>query len=206
MKKLAFIILLISIATLGFSQGQVEISAFSGYTFKSEFNISGGDCKVRDGYTGGMSLGFYVDDNYSIDIMYTRQRSQLRAQSIFLDEVYRDNISINYILIGGNRLFTSIDDDFQPYGGIKIGAVIIDYTDPSQNQIVKFAANANLGVKYYLSDVLGLKAGMNLSFPITDAGASLGWSSGGGTSVGVSTWSPIAQFAFLGGITVRLGN
>ena len=206
MKKLSILITLLVLSFMTKAQGQIEIGAYSGYTFQSKFNIYGGNGKVRDGYTGGINLGYYIRDNFEVEFLYQRQKTQVRAESFYLNEVYNENVTFNYILVGGNRVFPSIDDAFQYYGGLKIGMCIIDFTEDQYNQIVKFAANANAGIKYYLSDVLGVNAGLGLSFPITDAGASLGWSSGSGTSVGMSGYSPIAQFNINAGISVRLGK
>jgi len=60
-------------------------------------------------------------------------------------------------------------------------------------------------MKFFINDQMGIKLSGNMLFPIMDVGASLWFGTGGG-GVGVSTWSPILQFNFNGGIFFRISN
>lgn len=205
--KNLFILILLFTGGLIHAQG-IELSPFAGYTFQNKFNIYGGEAILRDGATYGLTAAFPFGQNNTIELMYSRQETQLEARSYLFqnqDDFIRD-VSVNYIMIGGNKVFPSITDALQYYGGMKIGIAIFDSPANDFNTVTKFAAGVNLGFKYFFSDAIGLRGGMNINFPITDIGAGIGWSSNGGTSVGVSAWSPIVQFAFTGGIAVRLGN
>ncbi|WP_417588331.1 hypothetical protein [Owenweeksia hongkongensis] len=187
---------------------KIELTPFAGYTFQNKFNISGGKAILRDGATYGITAAFPVGQNNAVELMYSRQETRLEASSyLFQDqEDFIRDVSVNYLMIGGNKILPSVTDDLQFTGGMKIGMAIFDSPSNDFNTITKFAAGLNLGFKYFFSDAIGLRGGMNLNFPITDIGAGIGWSSNGGASVGVSGWSPIVQFAFTGGIAVRLGN
>jgi|SRR5690606_15618819 len=203
-KKLILVTLLLSGSFI--SAQNVEIAPFAGYTFQNKFNISGGQARLEDGFTYGATAAFAFGKNNSIELMYSRQETRIVASSIYFDESFIRNAAMNYIMIGGNKVFPSVTDDLQYYGGMKIGMAILGSPANDFSTLTKFAAGVNLGFKYFFSDAIGLRGGMNLIFPITDVGAGVGWSSGGGTSVGVTAWSPIVQFAFTGGIAIRMGN
>lgn len=205
-KKL-FIVAILFSGGLLYAQG-IELAPFAGYTFQNKFNIAGGQAIIRDGATYGLTAAFAIDNYNSVELLYSRQETRIEARSyLFQDqEDFIHDISVNYIMIGGNKTFPSASDALQGYGGMKIGMAIFDSPSNDFNTVTKFAAGLNLGFKYFFSDAIGLKGGMNLNFPITNIGAGIGWSSGGGTSVGITGWSPIVQFAFTGGIAVRLGN
>lgn len=198
----------IILASTGLSAQKISINPFIGYTFQNKFRISGGDCTLKDGTTYGATLAIPMSKNSAVEILYSRQETQLRAYSYLFDNgtPFIEDVAMNYIMIGGKRIFPSVDDDVQFYGGMKVGAAVLSSTNDNYNSITRFAAGLNLGFAYYLSEALGIHGGANLNFPITDIGAGLGWSSSGGASVGVTGWSPIVQFSFVGGLSLRLGN
>lgn len=204
LKSLALVVL--AITSLNIKAQNIEITPFVGYTFQNKFAISGGEARLEDGLTYGATAAFAVGNDNTIELLYSRQETRVVANSIFFDEPFVRNAAMNYIMVGGNKVLPSITDDLQFTGGMKIGMAIVDSPENDFNTITKFAAGLNVGFKYFFSDAIGLRGGMNLNFPITDIGAGIGWSSSGGTSVGVSGWSPIVQFAFTGGLAVRLGS
>jgi hypothetical protein len=55
-----------------------------------------------------------------------------------------------------------------------------------------------------ITEQLGLRFNLSLNLPITEVNANLWWSSNSGTSVGLSTATPIAQFGLNGGLLIRL--
>jgi hypothetical protein len=76
----------------------------------------------------------------------------------------------------------------------------------TRDNITKFAAGISGGFKYALNNNIGLRLQANLNFPIIDAGASLWWSPGSGVDVGVSSYTPIMQFGFTGGLVFMLAK
>ena len=207
MKQIKHIIIAcLLVAGFSMTAQKAILSPFIGYTFQNKLYISGGDAKLRDGTTYGATLAFPIGNSNAIELLYSRQESVLEANSIYLDEPFREDVAMNYIMIGGKRIFPSVDEDLQGYAGMKVGAAFISSTNDNYSTITRFAAGVNAGFTYYLNDVLGIHGGANLNFPITSIGAGLGWSSSGGTSVGLTGWSPIVQFTFIGGLSLRLGS
>lgn len=205
LKTLLFIGALALFGNMLWAQG-VHLSPFVGYTFQNKFDISGGNAKLKDGTTYGATLAIPTSRNSVVEIMYSRQETSIEAYSIFFDEPFIRDAAMNYIMIGGSRVFPSVNDDLQYFGGMRVGAAVLGSQDDNFNTLTKFAAGVNLGFKYFLSDALGIHGGFNMNFPITDVGAGIGWSSSGGASVGVTGWSPIVQFTFAGGLSLRLGH
>ena len=193
-------------AGFALSAQKAFLNPFVGYTFQNRFDISGGEAKLKDGITYGATLAFPISRTNAIEILYSRQESRLEAHSVFFDEPFFEDVAMNYIMIGGKKVFPGVNEDFQYYGGMRVGVAVLSSNSDSYSSITRFAAGINLGFAYYLSKVVGLHGGFNMNFPITDVGAGLGWSSSGGTSVGVTGWSPIVQFTFVGGISMRLGS
>ncbi len=201
LKLLAFILFVGGAASL--NAQTIEAFAFSGYTFRNSFNITGGEASFDDGHTFGGSVDFVLNPNYAIELYYSRQQTRAEARSIFFNENYSNDASISYIMLGGQRIFPASDEDFQYYGGLRLGVVILASDENRFTDVSRFAVGPNAGIKYFFNDLLGVRLAVNLNFPITDVGAGLYWSNGGGTQVGLSSYSPIAQFAFNGGLVLR---
>ncbi len=205
MKKHFIITILLLSSLLTVRAQSIDIFAFSGYTFADKFPITGGSAKIHDGHTFGGSVSYNLSEYYAFEIMYSRQESRATAFSKYQNIDTDEPISVNYILAGGNRL-ASISEQASFYGGIKLGAVVYAAKLNTRDNITKFAAGLSGGFKYTFSKHIGLRLQANLNFPIVDAGASLWWSPGSGVDVGVSSYTPIMQFGFTGGLVFNLAK
>lgn len=203
MKKTTVIVLFI--VSMAFSAGaqSLEIFGFSGYTFGDKFPISGGSAKIYDGHTYGGNLSYNLSETYAVEILYSRQDSRVTAFSSYLNLDVDEPMATSYIMAGSNRLIP-LSEKAVFFSGLKLGAVIFSSKDDAFDAVTKFAAGFNGGFKTTFTENLGIRVQANLNFPITDVGASLWWGSGSGTSVGVSSYTPIIQFGFTGGLVYRL--
>lgn len=180
-----------------------EITPFSGYTFGNSVNIPGGKARIGPGHTFGGLVGFSVSDVLGFELLYSRQHSRITAQSDDLTEDVRSEGAVTYILGGSNRRLPIVPDVFDVFGGAKLGAVVFSSRDKEFTTDTRFAVGGTVGMNYFFSEVIGLRIGANVYFPVVNAGASLWWG-GGGPQVGLTSWSPLIQFNLLGGITFRL--
>lgn len=196
---IAFVAAALLIAGSSSFAQKAELFGFSGYTFADKFPISGGEGKIYDCHTYGGSLGINLGDYYQIELSYTRQNSFVDAYSQYLAVDVYEKASVNYIFAGGNRLFP-LDENFTVYTGAKLGAFILGFKEDNYDNVSRFAVGVNAGMKYMLSPVAGIRVQGQLYFPITDVGANLWWSPGSGVDVGVSSYTPVLQFGFTGGI------
>ena len=186
------------------SAQNIELIPMGGYTFRNRIPITGGELQFSDGATFGAALRFELrNDNY-IELFYSWQETFITANSIYFTENYASQGAFNYILIGSTQK-VPLQDAIEAYGGLKLGAGWLTAEETPNNE-VRFSVGATAGLDFWLSESIGLQVGMHLLFPISGVGASFGWSSNGGTGVGITGWSPIVQFGFDGGLVIRLGN
>ena len=180
----------------------LEIRSHSGYTFAHRFPFENGRARIFGGFTYGASLEYDFSNVFGIEFLFIRQETRVTAQSTTPVIDVDEPAVVTYYLLGSNRI-KSISNSAKLYGGFKAGGVVMSAKQDAFDPIFKFAAGMQGGVKYKLTDQVGLNAQANLNFPIMNVGAALWWSSGSGTSVGVTSSTSIVQFALLGGIYYR---
>lgn len=205
MRYLTLLIAILFTQPLQLTAQTFDLFGFSGYTFGHRFDISGGRARISDGHTYGGSLSYIVNELYAFELLYSRQNGRASARSVTSGIDVDEEVSVNYILAGSKRMH-KISEKARVFGGLKLGVVIFDPVKDSFDPITRFAAGISGGIKYFLTDKAGIRLQSGLNFPITNIGASLWWSSGGGTSVGVSSYTPIVQFSFTGGVFYRISK
>ena len=140
----------------------------------------------------------------AIELTYMRQDATASAESMYSGFVnMSDPVSANYIYLGGSRLFP-VNDKMTPFAGLNVGMGILGSKDNYFSNIEKLAFGLDLGVKIMVSDKVGIRLQSNFQMPVTNVGAGLWWSSGGGSSVGVTGNIPFVQFGFTGGLIMRM--
>lgn len=202
MRKQLLLITLVIASLSAYSQ-DFKVFVHSGYTFGDKFPIYGGNGKIYDGHTFGGSLTYKINPVYEIELSYTQQNSRIMARSVASGVDINSTASINHFFIGSNRI-KPISEKSEVFGGAKIGAVYFASNADDFSNITKFAIGLNAGISYFFNPRLGLRLQANLHFPVIDVGANLWWSGGSSTNVGVSTYSPIIQFGFAGGLVFKL--
>jgi hypothetical protein len=200
---IGLIIVLLTVSDI--NAQKIDISVMSGYTFRNRIDIYRGRATIDDGHAMNAMIGFSVTDYNEIEVQYYLQPTRVTAYSSELDEDIDEKANFHYILAGGNRI-APISDVVQAYGGLKLGMAIIGSPTNDFSDVTKFAFGFGGGLKIFPTDIVGIRIGAQLLLPVFSAGGSLWWSPGSGTSVGVSTWSPIAQFNLQGGLVFRLGS
>lgn len=205
MIRLLTVVFFLSLFTLTAHSQELDLYMFSGHTFGHSFPISGGDARIFGGHTYGGSMSYNVSDYYAFELIFSRQNSRATAFSEQAGIDVDAKMSSNFILLGGNRLMP-LNEKAIFHGGIKLGAVVYAARFNAFDPITKFAAGVGGGFRYILSNQVALRAQAHLNFPVTDIGASLWWSPGSGTSVGVAGYTPIIQFGFTAGVMLSLSR
>lgn len=200
MKKLILSFILLMVALGLRAQGDIEISGFGGYTFKNSFGIYGGSASIGAGPTYGGSFAFGVGMDTDVELYYSGQKSTFRAVSTIEDLDVRADGTVHYWMVGGVQNFQGMDPSLYFFGAFRVGGVT--FSGPQEN-VTEFAASLGGGIKYFISDQVGIKISGNMLFPVMNVGAGL-WFGPGGGGVGLSTWSPILQFNFNGGVFIRI--
>jgi len=196
------ILLLMAITFTSIAQS-VELTPIAGYTFRSTVQITNGEARINDGFTFGGALTIAPSPYNAIEISYYRYETNATAQSGYSGfEFVSKDVAVNYMLIGGQRLFP-VNDKVTPFTGFNIGAGWLGSKDDSFSTITKFSMGVDAGVKIMVSEKVGLRLQTNFIFPITSAGGSFFWGSGG-SGVGLTGYVPIWSFGFNGGLIVKI--
>ncbi len=202
MKKLIFI----SSIFIFFSAGDsvyaqsVELTPIAGYTFPERFDVNQGEARVSGGFTYGGILTFDINDNYGVELIYTRQDADAEVNSFYLVE-RNVPVSVNYIQAGGARYFP-VNAMTRFFAGLNLGAAgLVPKEEYEQGWL--FAVGLKGGVKYYFTDRVGLRVQANMQMPVQWAGAGF-FIGTGGSGVTVDTFSTIFQFSFTGGLVFKL--
>jgi hypothetical protein len=204
-KQLFLLLLLVGFSTQVFAQVPIEVTGFGGYTFKNSFPISGGKAVLGEGGVFGASLAFGIQDDLDIELSYSRQESLFQASAPVFDISFRESGNVDYWMIGGVKNFQANNPNLYFFTHLRLGGVTFSTKDKTPDSVTHFAAAFGGGLKFFLSDQMGIKLTGNMQFPITNVGAGLYFGTGG-AGAGISTWSPILQFNFDGGIFFRLNR
>ena len=114
-------------------------------------------------------------------------------------------------MLGFNYLAT-FNEPLVPYGLVNLGMLNVQsdafgtYSSNSENY---FTAGLGGGLRYYLSDRIGIRLQARLLFPMQFGGVGFGCgigTGGGGCGAGVSTYTNIIQGDFTEGIILKLGG
>jgi hypothetical protein len=203
-KKLITLFTFTIVLNQAFSQS-IQLSPYSGYTFSNKISIDGGTAKISGGHTFGGILTVALPINYNFEILYSRHINEVTASSTMLVEDFRSDAAYNYILAGFNRIIHIPNTGLKFYGGPKFGATILSSIDDKFSTRTNFAVALDAGMVLMVNNFIGLRVGANVKAPIVNSGVNLWWGTGSGPQVGVSSWSPIAQFNLLGGIVINIG-
>lgn len=179
----------------------IRLNAFSGYTFRDRFPMSGtylgysyNDGVIEESAHFGGSLEFEVRRNKSVELLFQNQPTvgYITGGNNWDSERY--DISVNYIMLGGLN-YAPFSETVKGYGGLNLGAAFLS----GESGTTKFAWGAKLGLMIGASPTVGLKLGAQLLSPVQGMGGGFYFGTGG-ASAGVSTYSSIYQFAFTGGL------
>lgn len=196
------ILLLMAFALTSMAQ-TVELTPLAGYTFRSTVHITNGEARINDGFTYGGALTIAPSPYNAVEISYYRYETDATAQSSYSGFEFKSTpVAVNYMLIGGQRLFP-VNDKVTPFTGFNIGAGWLGSSDGSFSTITKFSMGFDAGLKIMVSEKIGLRLQTNFIFPITSAGGSMYWGSGG-SGVGLTGYVPIWSFGFNGGLIFKI--
>jgi hypothetical protein len=217
MKRLLIISLLISSVYLADAQVQdIRLNGYAAYVFDNSFDtyyssneyIEG---KILGGFQWGAGLEVFPREAMGVELLYYRQDTQAPIRYAYSNNILEQSrtidLSVNYIMLGGNR-YMKYGERVEPYGGLLLGAAIFGNKEPEgteQDSYVKFAWGARLGVNIWASDKVALKLQAQLLSAVQGFGGGL-YLGTGGAGAGVSTYSTLLQFGLGGGLSFKLGQ
>jgi hypothetical protein len=206
MKKITFIALLLLGLVLGSQAQSIEFTPLAGYTFGDKINFSGGEAHLDGGFKWGGALTICASQYNAIEFTYTRQLSNATAKADLPGTGFNNidtPVAVNYVLVGGTRLMP-VSEKVSMFGGMQMGIGIFGSPEDKFSSVTKFDFGFNGGAKIWFSEKIGLRLQANIDFPVTSNGGYYWWNPATGTSYGVTSFIPIVQFGFTGGIIFKI--
>lgn len=216
-KVLLSLVLFLLLYGKAFPQAEVEITPFGGWLWTSNVPVwvwddafnryVERDVKVTDKANYGARIGVKVDFNTVVEFEYNRTEAEIIVPGAQTDSTGRIGFVANYYMLGG--VYETGDDQLVPFGIFNIGMTNFKGTEGAGQSFNTFTVGAGGGIKYFLSDAIGIRLQARLIFPMTFSGVGFGCgigTGGGGCGTSVGGYSSIIQGDFTGAIILRMGG
>ena len=203
-------LVVLTVAILCVSTGTVsakpfQVGAYASWVFGGKTSTYEGDLNMVNSGALGFTASMEVKPQTHIEFFYHRQdtRLDLERKPQGGKETLFD-MSVEYYQ--GGVIQESQAGKVRPYGAFTLGAVRFNPKTPEYNDEWEFAITFGGGVKV-LSDKgnFGLRLHARLLLPILWGGGSFYFGSGG-SGVGISAGSSIAQFDLGAGVFLAFGE
>ncbi len=194
---------------------QVEISGFGGWLWTGSIPAWRQDIKVSDKGNYGLTAGVRIREEMIVEFEWNHSENSATFREYNIDgslgDIQNVPMALNYYMLGFNYLST-FSEPLVPYGLVNVGILNVKsdsfgtYGSNSENY---FTAGFGGGLRYYLSDRIGIRLQARLLLPMQFGGVGFGCgigTGGGGCGAGVSTYTNIIQGDFTGGIVIKLGG
>jgi hypothetical protein len=186
----------------------IELNGFYGWQLNGKANLYNGEFIMQNAPNYGGKLALGLSTTTFIELSYMRSDSEgyFKPYNISegLGETYQYNS--NYITVGGLQ---EVDlGKIRPFGTIGMGTVIWSTKELSGNKW-QFQFSLGAGLKFWLSERIGLRVQGSMMMPLVYNGAGFGCGIGtGGSGCGGAIYTRITpvQGEFSGGIILKLGN
>ena len=197
-----FLIAFMSIISLPIiAQPAITLEAFGGWLWTGSAGYNG-SIKVDDKGNYGLRAGVSPNTGMVIEFEWNHTDTKMSWNNVIgvIDD--SEEIALNYYLLGFNM--EKSEGPAIPYGLFNIGVLNVkgQETNFSENW---FTVGLGGGLKYYLSDKIGIRLQARLLLPMQFAGIGFGCG-GGGCGSSVSTYTSTVQGDFTGGIILKLGS
>lgn len=141
------------------AESRVELTPFVGYRFSGSIdNINSSvvnELSVRDAGTYGLNLGFYITEDTLIELLWSRQATDLRIRRqtpLPDDEI---GLDVDHYHIGG--VYVLADDDFsvRPFVSFSLGATY--FAPQGKSSETRFSMSLGGGLRWFPTEHLGLR-------------------------------------------------
>jgi len=177
---------------------KLEITPFGGYFFAGKMAVREGDLNVKNDANYGVMIDYEVRRDILIELMFNRTDTRLVLKQ-YPSGVNKDlfDMSETYLHIGGLYRTQEMENGYV-FTTFSLGATLfapkIDTYLSDDGETVnvsddwRFSIALGAGIKYFLSDKIGIRTQIRLLMPIYFAGGSLYFGTGGsGASLGAGT-------------------
>lgn len=204
MKKCIFLLTLFLASVYAVQAQKIDINFMGGYFFKDKVDFGSYYGYVKDAGAYSVGIEGFVQPTRSVELNYLRQDTHAPLYNYATGNQYNkdaDKVSVNYITLGFANYFVT-PSNIAPYAGLGLGVGWISSKDGG-GSVTKFAYNAKLGIKIKTSSAVAFKLQAQLQSIVQGTGSTLYIGTGGG-GAGITTYSSVLQFGFLGGVAINL--
>jgi opacity protein-like surface antigen len=207
MKKLIIAAIILCSTVFSVKAQHISLTGFGGYNFQDKVQFSGAWGYVKEGGFWGASIEGVNAHGHGVELLYQEQHTSvpLYFYSGGNNQINKDNdqAAVSYIMLNGVQYLMQ-NPKVMPYGGLGIGMAIVKATETGNSQ-TKFAWDAKLGIKLRASSSIAIKIQTQLYSISQCTGGGFYVGTGGG-GVGVSSYSTVFQFGFMGGLCIDLAK
>lgn len=201
-KKLTWLAVVFMISQPLMAQPEITLEAFGGWLWSSKAGYNNNitiDNKGNYGVRGGVS----PKSQMVVEFEWNHSDTRLHYYDVINQEDVSEDVKMNYYMLGFNM--EASEGPAVPYGLVNIGVLNLQgvQTSFSENW---FTVGLGGGIKYYLSDNIGIRLQARLLLPMQFGGVGFGCGSGAGCGTGVSTYTTTIQGDFTGGVILKIGG
>lgn len=199
---------------LAFSQSSfIQINPYAGWTTSSALQLYYGKVRTTDGFNFGGNLSFGkgisgagFSKNAFIELQYNYLKTDLEYRSYDFGsiDVPLGEVAVHNIMLGGTK--GGGNGTVEGYGGTYVGVTIYDPSSREYSSRTKFTLSFGAGMKYAISQAVGLRLHAQMYMPVWGSDFYLGWSPGGGTSTGIMATAVNVYANFNLGLYFTLGQ
>lgn len=141
------------------SQARVELTPFTGYQFGGEVEdfTTGATLELKETSNFGFILGIGEEGSGTqTEVYFSRQKTEIEGSGAFSAASLFD-LDVDYYHIGGSAIVNETEN-LQPFIAASIGATHFRPEASGVSSETKFSLGIGGGVKYFVSDRVGLRA------------------------------------------------
>lgn len=183
----------------------VEITPIYGYSLNGSVNMYRAKFKMENAAHFGGIISVEVMPGTYGEFSYTRSKTTAKYDDFaFPEKSAKYDMAIDYFQLGGVKELTQ--GPLVPFGMASLGITWFNMQTHGVSDHVSFSAALGGGIKYFISDRIGIRLQGRLLLPMyfSGGGLFLGIGTGGpSTGVGISTGVLAVQGDFSGGLIFR---
>jgi hypothetical protein len=181
---------------VGLKAQHLEIGPFVGYETSGKVSTSLGYLRIDYGMNFGGTVSFGLDENAQFEFSYNHMNSTLSLDN-GENIINQTPVNVDYYmfgLVGAQRL----GDRFLPFYGGSLGWVHYGTPDEKYGNESLFAINIQAGMKFLITERIGIKIQARLLMPLYAQGYY--YAGTGSAGYGVTSTCVMVQGDFTGGL------
>jgi len=197
-KNITVVSILFLMAQSSYAQPAITLEAFYGWLWTSSAGYNN-NIVVDDKSNYGIRVGVSPRSQMVVEFEWNHTETNLQWTDITQQN---EDVILNYYMLGFNKEMA--EGPAVPFGIVNLGIMNVQGKTISFSEDW-FTVGLGGGLKYYMSDRIGIRLQARLLLPMQFGGIGLGCGTGG-CGGGVSAYTTTIQGDFTGGVILKLGG